>query len=177
MSVVTALQFTNGNGIYLTLKRGSNKDNDRLIPKYFDVSWLSQYPNENERLFYGENVFAIHDIYEAQKQLSHSEELHMLNIFQKCVRNKDVNWTSTKKEKKMIEALTYVIDKCQHENIHNVEEEYEEKKYMDTSDSDLKQMPYVSEYCLNLFKYFCQNKTAKWICIKRYDQLPKQLKQ
>eukprot|EP01084_Bolivina_argentea_P134095 236599_1 len=58
MSVVTALQFTNGNGIYLTLKRGSNKDNDRLIPKYFDVSWLSQYPNENERLFYGENVFA-----------------------------------------------------------------------------------------------------------------------
>eukprot|EP01083_Nonionella_stella_P014291 40174_1 len=46
-----ANQFSKGMGIILTLKAGK-----REKAKYLSVSWLSNYPNEDEYLFYGQYV-------------------------------------------------------------------------------------------------------------------------
>eukprot|EP01084_Bolivina_argentea_P096888 174171_1 len=50
-SVVIANKFAQGtNGIILQMKRANTKT------RYFDVSWLSSYPKEQERLFYGSSL-------------------------------------------------------------------------------------------------------------------------
>ena len=49
-SLETAFSFADGIGIILTFKRGGSKE-EGLIPQYLDVSWLSAFPNEEERYF------------------------------------------------------------------------------------------------------------------------------
>eukprot|EP01083_Nonionella_stella_P069112 184071_1 len=57
----SAQQFSVGSGgnsgIILTLRSGAKHKNEPTkIPKYLSVSWLSAFPNEDERLFYGAYV-------------------------------------------------------------------------------------------------------------------------
>eukprot|EP01083_Nonionella_stella_P212648 767718_1 len=76
----TALKFSQGQGIVLEFRRGGK--NPSLIPKYLDVSWLSTFPEEDERLFYGDNiVFEIFDIIETKGNVprKHKRELRILN--------------------------------------------------------------------------------------------------
>eukprot|EP01083_Nonionella_stella_P120906 362797_1 len=148
----TAFQFANGKGIILTLKSGAKYANDpSRIPKYLAVSWLSCFPNENEKLFYGAHVhFKIHNIIEAHNSMGHSKELALLNKFQNTVRNKPVNWTKTKKQR--IEALVALIKK---QNIDKTS---------------------TTSYGKELFDYFCTNPKATWICIRSFQSLPDPLK-
>eukprot|EP01083_Nonionella_stella_P102453 291478_1 len=67
-SFTSAQQFSTGSrtpGIILTLKSGARQFNKQSkIPKHLPVSWLSAYPNEEEKLFYGAHVvFKIQDIH------------------------------------------------------------------------------------------------------------------
>ena len=65
-SLQIAHNFSHGKGIILTFKRGSNHPD--TTPKYLNVSWMSDLRNEEELLFYGENViFEIHNIYQVEK--------------------------------------------------------------------------------------------------------------
>ena len=88
-SYSVAQQFSTGVGIILSLKSGSESGtNSSKIPKYLSVSWLSDFPNEDELLFYGDNVvFKIHDIIEGHSNVGHAKELSMLNEFQKVIQN------------------------------------------------------------------------------------------
>eukprot|EP01084_Bolivina_argentea_P299601 516442_1 len=100
----TALKFSQGQGIVLEFRRGGK--NPSLIPKYLDVSWLSTFPEEDERLFYGDNiVFEIFDIIETKGDVprKHKRELRILNMFQKMVKNHDQyvnkNYVNNKRSK------------------------------------------------------------------------------
>eukprot|EP01083_Nonionella_stella_P189925 703451_1 len=46
-----ALKFSGANGMVLQLNNMSSGENDRL--RAFDCSWISRYPGEDERLFFG----------------------------------------------------------------------------------------------------------------------------
>ena len=49
-----AFEFSKGEGIILSLKAGSvNHLDGSKYPKFLSVAWLSNFPNEEERLFYG----------------------------------------------------------------------------------------------------------------------------
>ena len=63
------------------------------IPKYLNVSWLSDFPNEDEKLFYGAYVvFQIDDIIEAKDMQNHSKEVLMFNKFQKLLQFRCQNY-------------------------------------------------------------------------------------
>ena len=63
-------------------------------PKYLSVSWLSNYPDEEEKMFYGAFVaFAIHDIIEASTLTNHEDELKMLNKLQNIVEGEEWEWS------------------------------------------------------------------------------------
>merc|ERR1712228_385480 len=111
----TATKFANGNGIILEFKRGGS--NPTLIPKYLDVSWLSNFPDEDERLFYGDNImFEINDIVQTHGKIQrHKQELRILNMFQNMVRNQKILWIKKNEEeaKKLrddIEDLVVLIN-------------------------------------------------------------------
>eukprot|EP01084_Bolivina_argentea_P018792 34970_1 len=100
LSKIKASEFADGVGIILKLKSGSK----RKAPKYLLVSFLSDFPHEDEKLFY--NVrFQIYDIIEAHNLQSHKKELLMLNLFQKIIANHTVD----KFKDKVVEGLTKLI--------------------------------------------------------------------
>ena len=73
----------------------------KKIPKYIRVSWKSSFPGEEERLFYGRNVFfAVTDVAEAASHTKHPQELALFNMFQKVVLNEEVQWTVDEKAMK-----------------------------------------------------------------------------
>eukprot|EP01083_Nonionella_stella_P318892 1167861_1 len=118
----TALRFSRGTGIILEFRRGGS--NPSLIPKYLDVSWMSIYPEEDERLFYGNNiVFEISDIIETTgQQKKHRRELRILNMFQRMVKNQSVKWTRTnekeylKLQREIADLVWLINDKIKMEN-------------------------------------------------------------
>eukprot|EP01083_Nonionella_stella_P255733 877359_1 len=75
-----------------------------MRPKYLSVAWLSQFPQEEEKLCYGA-TFEISDIAEGGTNTSHETELEMFNMFQKTVSNQNVNW----KSKTMVDAMVALI--------------------------------------------------------------------
>eukprot|EP01084_Bolivina_argentea_P218985 371501_1 len=85
-----AQEFSQENGIVLTLKSGKKSVIDlKQIPKFLSVSWCSDFPFEDEKLFYGSFVrFQIHDIieFEGNKIKFHKSELLMLNKFQQTLQ-------------------------------------------------------------------------------------------
>eukprot|EP01084_Bolivina_argentea_P172650 299067_1 len=148
-SIITAQSFSRGIGIILALKSGSASFNDTSqIPKYLSVSWLSCFPNEDEKLFYGANVmFQIYNIFEAQTKTrlqSHLNELSLLNKFQQMLKNENINWD--KESSEMIDALVTLIKQQQISNIdgrrHENDKEEKEKKY-DAIESNNK---YITKY-------------------------------
>ena len=58
IDIEIALRFSDGKGIILQLKQDSNCE----ISKYFDVEWLSTFPEERERLFVFTYGLQIQDI-------------------------------------------------------------------------------------------------------------------
>eukprot|EP01084_Bolivina_argentea_P011145 20824_1 len=164
----TAVQFAAGAGIILTLKSGAEYFNDEnKIPKYLPVSWLSRFPNENEKLFYGAwVVFRICNIRETEQMplmVEHSRELQMLNKFQQMVQNQAVSWD--KKDKQMIDALVFLIKKHQQ------------------SDADVVQLAnkhfeskYITKYGTSLFNYFCQSPNTTKIELNNHTSLPEKLR-
>eukprot|EP01084_Bolivina_argentea_P287817 493902_1 len=162
-SFKVAQQFSKGKGLILKLKSGAQHLNDpKKIPKYVRVSWVSCFPNEDEFLCYGAYVvFEISDIIESKDNREHCVELLMLNTFQKTVQNQNPMWEN---RIKMIEAITYLINKKQ-----NNEEIMEENKYDD------KPSKYITEYGAALFNYFCDSPNTTWTCIRNFKALPQQL--
>merc|ERR1712228_548762 len=99
-SFETATKFAAacGNCFILELKRSAS--NPQIIPKFLDVSWLSNYPGEDERLFNGNNVlFEICDIVQTQPKIKrHQHELRILKIFQNMVSNQNISWIKKNEE-------------------------------------------------------------------------------
>eukprot|EP01083_Nonionella_stella_P219453 786110_1 len=165
----SAQQFSVGSGgnsgIILTLRSGAKHKNEPTkIPKYLSVSWLSAFPNEDERLFYGAYVvFKITNIHNISDQTqhftSHSGELLMLNQFQKAIQNEDVVWN----DDVMCQMLAKLIE------LHcNTTDSAEEEATADDCKSEV-----ISTYGHSLFKHFCGNVT--WICIRDFRVLPPKL--
>ena len=94
-SPIAAQNFAKSVGVILSLKCASKYIGDvARAPKYLSVSWLSDFPNEEEKLFYGSFVaFAIHDIVEASTMTRHADELKMLNKLQNVVENEEWEWS------------------------------------------------------------------------------------
>eukprot|EP01084_Bolivina_argentea_P083383 150967_1 len=159
-SIRAAANFAEGTGIILSLKSGFN------VPKYLSISWLSDFPNENERLFYGEKVeFLIHDIIDATDgNRTHSKELFMFNIFQKCIQGQTVEWNQDNNEtNKLIDDLVLLIKYVQNINfVENIDDEKDSGHY-------------ITPYGRSLFAYYCSNIQEIWI---NYDHksLPVKLK-
>eukprot|EP01083_Nonionella_stella_P272074 922387_1 len=94
-----AHEFSRGIGVILSLRstikddERDDEDDDLTGPKYLSVCWLSCFPQENEKLFYGAK-FEIFDITEAETHTSHVDELKMFNMSQNTVSNEHVAWKS-----------------------------------------------------------------------------------
>eukprot|EP01084_Bolivina_argentea_P085009 153674_1 len=171
-SKLTAQQFSEGVGIILTLKSGAKYHNIKkasTIPKYLSVSWLSTFPGEDEKLFYGENiVFEICNIIEAQTNTEHTHELKMFNMFQKTLDNQTVDWN--KKDlntMNMIKALTNLIIQQQSNNLKQNNNAETEQKHQSSILNK-----YNTTYGKSLFGYFCNNIKTRKVCVKNYKCLP-----
>eukprot|EP01083_Nonionella_stella_P147450 465214_1 len=84
-----ARTFCQDDGIILALKSGVDTDKFKR-PKYISVAWLSSFPQEEEKLFYGAHVvFMIDNIYyiKDSKWKSLSEEVSVFNKLQKLTTN------------------------------------------------------------------------------------------
>eukprot|EP01083_Nonionella_stella_P175247 609787_1 len=95
LSFESARGFAHENGVILTLRSGLD---DNELPKYLSVAWLSSYPHEDEKLFYGgHQSFKIDNMYyvEGTKWKSLSKELCAFNQFQKLITNQQPNWSQT----------------------------------------------------------------------------------
>eukprot|EP01084_Bolivina_argentea_P064147 117027_1 len=133
MDRITALKFAGTNGIIVTLKRGTSTmvlsqnqyEHKATYPKYLDVAWLSAYPEEKERLFYGENlVFQIADIYEMSTKNTYKSSLYRFNIFQRMVKNHNVNWDEISKKCiiKLVELITNQIERGNNILMNDIDE-------------------------------------------------------
>eukprot|EP01084_Bolivina_argentea_P271308 461614_1 len=159
-SMESGIQFSEGNGIVLKVKSGWQHSNEKSkSPKYLAVSWLSDFPYEQEQLFYGENVvFEIVDILKIVngKWQKHSADLKALNTFQKMVQNKDIEWHHLKK-RHLNKLIEFIKTQQQHDNTINVKETDEKED---------------THYGQKLFHHFCNNMMTSEIGIKHYYLLP-----
>eukprot|EP01084_Bolivina_argentea_P272522 464026_1 len=151
-----AAGFCQGVGIILTLKSGTEYGTlTSKVPKYLEVAWLSDFPDEDERLFYGGNVhFQIHDIHninnETNTYQSHKEQLLILNKFQKIIGNRSVQLKET-----LSDGLAELITNQQIINLKQKKDD-------------------VTEYGQSLFSNFCNHINTTSIAIN-YTSLPPQL--
>ena len=84
-----ARQF-GSDGIILTFKAVPDSDK---VSKYLAVDWLSNFPHEKEKLFYGSSIrFAIDNITDGYTLKSHKPELSAFNQFQRLLENQSVEW-------------------------------------------------------------------------------------
>ena len=165
-SYSVAQQFSNGVGIILSLKSGLESGaNSSKIPKYLSVSWLSDFPNEDELLFYGDNVvFKIHDIIEGHSNTGHAKELSMLNEFQRVIQNQYIDWDEDNdKIKEIINGLCILIRNQQKIN----KDQKDEEEKVDSG---------ISKYGQELFGYFCNHINTTSIGIKDYLSMTEKLK-
>eukprot|EP01084_Bolivina_argentea_P152845 266541_1 len=159
-SVNTAKNFATDSGIILTLKSGSAYFNTAKIPKYLGVSFISDFPDEAEKLFYGANsVFKIFNIMEGMNNKPHKKELKIFNNFQKAIKNEPVEWNEdTKRGSQMIDSLVELIKYQQ-----------EPSKKLNGNQNDKLS---ISKYGQELFNYFCNNKSTTSVCVNDYKSLP-----
>ena len=161
----TAQQFATkgGNGIILSLKAGTNyKNNRNRMPKYLSVSWLSVFPNEDEKLFYGAYVrFKISDIMDHTLH-QHQQIMQLYNKFQDLLDNIDVEWDENKESgQHMIETLVILLRHQQsNSNPSNADE------HMKNSPIE------ITEYARELFDYFCKHRERRNITIRNFSSLP-----
>eukprot|EP01083_Nonionella_stella_P265176 898590_1 len=158
-----AQQFSQGAGIILALTAATDgfeeddaDDDYRRKTKYLSVSCFSCFPNEDEKLFYGEFVeFQICDIYtmENTELKSHSTELKLLNKWQKTVENGNIKWTNEE-----IQSLVSLIN----ERRNNADDSHALRAIG---------MQETKTFARLLFNHFCDDQTK--ICIKNFKLLPK----
>eukprot|EP01084_Bolivina_argentea_P027809 51668_1 len=169
-SLAVANQFSNGGGIILSLKSGSGaQQSEDTIPKYLNVSWLSNFPHEDEKLFYGGyEVFKITNIFETASHTGHAKELFMFNKFQQMIQNHKVEWnTKHKLEKKMIKALVTLIEFEQNNNDNSSDEIAFPQAIANNK--------LITKYGMNLFHYFCTNNDTTKVEIKNVKSLPSEI--
>ena len=117
------------------------------------VSWLSAFPNDDEKLFHGLHVrFKISDIVEGATLQKHNIELKLFNTCQRLLNNFDINWNQSNKGKKMIEISSTFI-KWKQDPKRDVENEVDQ---------------ITSKYCRDLFEYFCNHRDMKQITIRNF---------
>ena len=163
-SLDAAKNFTKGLGIILELMSGAMPgDTANKIPKFLSVSWLSCFPNEDEKLYYGSNVhFTIRDIILAKTMRRHRKELVVLNKFQRTVMNRDgkVTWhMDNKQDRKRIEDVAALI-KLQTDNKGDEEKE------------PASSFHFITDFGAKLFLEFCEHRNTKEIFIKAFKSLP-----
>eukprot|EP01084_Bolivina_argentea_P265255 449540_1 len=163
-SLHAARNFTDGVGIILELKSGVKQvRNSAQAPKFLSVSWVSSFPYENEKLFYGSQViFEISNIIEAENvKIKHRQELAMFNRFQQSIQNESVNWHNNDK---MVEALAILIRTQQNREKTSLKSE-------DNANSK-----YITKYGKELFDHFCRHPDTTKMCIRNFESLPKTLR-
>eukprot|EP01084_Bolivina_argentea_P034118 63138_1 len=69
------------------------KYKQHTIPNYLPVSWLSDFPAEKERLFYGSS-FQITNIIEVDNNQEHEKEIEIFDRFNQTVGGQMVEWNS-----------------------------------------------------------------------------------
>ena len=161
----TANSFTKGVGIILELMSGAMAGaTAKQIPKFLSVSWLSCFPNEDEKLYYGSNVlFTIRDIIEASTMKGHRKELGVLNKFQRTVMNREgeVKWDmNNKKDRKNIEDVAALVKQ------QTEDKEEEEKEPASAAAS----FHFVTDFGAKLFREFCEHRDK--IFIRAFKSLP-----
>lgn len=176
-----------------TLNGDTNQIKSSSAPRFLDVSWLSAFPEEKERLFYGQNVvFEIADIYEASTGKTYGETLRRFNLFQKMVKNSDVDWLKVGENSPMITKLIKLIclqitkrEDIIEEKKSDYNDDNDEKKKSDDEDMDDDDKSSDSdddddigmEYDERLFDHFCKNEHNDWIAIRSYTSIPLPLRQ
>eukprot|EP01083_Nonionella_stella_P301850 1037914_1 len=143
ISLAVASLFASDDGIILKLS-GRKSIKRRAI--FMDVSWFSDYPNEEERLFYGHrNILEIESVlqgcYNYRKYVRAIKVLDMLT-------DPNIGGFGTKKYAKLTQPaqiqkyLKYVHLMIRHK--------------VDTQDKDLKKVP---QYMMDMFTHFCRIQT------------------
>ena len=144
-----AHQFSKGIGIILTLKVNPKSTS---TPRFLSVSWLSTFPSEDEKLFYGSNVeFQIVNIYEANHLKPYKAELALFNKFQRLIQNEQVEWEKDQRKR----LLKFVEE----------QQKYESKEKKD--DNDEMEMSYAK----GLFNCFCRHPNATSVQINNYKTM------
>eukprot|EP01084_Bolivina_argentea_P277386 473540_1 len=148
-----AQEFSQG-GIILELQLTRNLPTK--IPKYLEVSWVSDFPAENEKLFYRSH-FEIMNIYyhEGKKLKEYRKALKMFKKFQDTIQGQKVEWNEH--DKIMIDELTKLLNRQQNyqKQIHG----------SDTSKCALK-------YDEELFSFVCRHQQKTQFAVQNYKALP-----
>jgi len=177
--LVKAGQFSTESGIILKLSKDIRAKDP---PKYLDVHWLSNYPAEEERLFYGSDVhFAIEDIREVGGDKSYFDELAMFNKLQRTLTNERERWVVDEGD---ITRGTEVGTG----NVLNGWWQMEEERdalikqqralsdfiefQIDRNERDESALDY--DYGQQLFSEFC--KSTEWITVRDYTSIPSVLR-
>eukprot|EP01084_Bolivina_argentea_P281338 481339_1 len=168
-SFKVAKQFTQGNGLVLTLKSASKCNNDKhTTPKYSLMSWLSDFGSEEEKLFYSSHVaFRIVNIhcFEGKRVVDHQKELILFNKLQDVLENQTVEWEN---DQHIVHQLVSLIKRQLNSGKHAMEDD--EKK---SNEDDSKFPEMFTEYGMMLFNEYCTHLNR--ITIKCFDKLPQDL--
>eukprot|EP01084_Bolivina_argentea_P255644 430094_1 len=158
-NIRTAQNFAEGNGVILQFKRANSK-NPLLIPRFLDLTFLSVYPEEGERLFHGKNiVFQIVNIithHENSEPTPHRQDLKALNLFQQVITNQQIGWIEMKTS--LQNAMKHLI-----QLIEQRKNKIDEEKIYDD----------ITTYGKELFDFFCSN--ISWIGIRNFHSIPRSL--
>ena len=178
-SLVVANKFAGNNGVVLHLTDGNEIDTDTTIKyidrcnndnTYLDVSWLSRFSEEKERLFHGESVyFKVNKLLTKHNGKVKKISLQQFNIFQNIIQNGYINYNSIdsihiraciddKLSKTIARALKYISNNSKYINEFN-QDKINPRNYEDM-----------------LFKYFCYYCDTKWISIRNYTEIPESLR-
>eukprot|EP01084_Bolivina_argentea_P043151 79512_1 len=152
-SFSTAQEFSRGVGIILALKCGTNRAKvTSKVPKYMPVAWVSDFPNEREKLFHGSyNIFQIYNITQAINLKGHLKELKIFNKFQRLLQNENVTWHNDESN-----DLAKLIECQQHY-------ESDDKKFKTLQ----KKLVFLTDYGQSLFNHFFTNKNITPISLPR----------
>ena len=169
-SITKAQEFSKGSGIILQLRvnkyYGSNR---KRVPKYQAVSFLSNYPEEQEKLVYGlHGRFQICDIIEVYNHnKSHVNEVSAFVKFQELLDGFEVHWdTHSKAGKDMIDMITKLIHNRQRQGVMQREDLEDEEK------REIIEVQSITTYGYELFSYFCQHQDRHTISIKNFKSIP-----
>mmetsp|Transcript_28898 Transcript_28898/g.45775 ORF Transcript_28898/g.45775 Transcript_28898/m.45775 type:complete len:410 (-) Transcript_28898:5-1234(-) len=147
-------RFANAGGIVLTLKTGAQRDGEtEKSPKYIEVTGISAFPEEEEKLFYGEYVqFQIVDIMHAGTGKAYKKEMRIFNRFQRWLQNREIKWSKW--------------------NVKDVQ--FLKEHILRQIQAKSQQQPEL-EYIDDLFDHFCRDKMRRSMHMHDFPSLPEEL--